>query len=134
MRQVNSQTREQVFERDNYTCRYCGSKEGPFHADHVYPYSKGGETSIDNLVTACQKCNAKKQAKIGLWPKPIGYFEKPKVDKSPYVVILLSVILSMILAIYFTVEFQVSMPKAAFLLLPLVSLLLLLIIIWPESK
>jgi len=75
MRQVNNQIRKEIFERDNHTCRYCGNKEGPFHADHVYPYSKGGETSIENLVTACANCNTKKQNKIGLWPKPIGYFD-----------------------------------------------------------
>lgn len=76
--QIRSDIREEVFERDGYTCRYCGNKEGPFHADHVYPSSKGGETSIENLVTACVHCNTKKQAKVGLWPKPIGYWEEPK--------------------------------------------------------
>src|SRR3990167_1825809 len=52
--------REKVFERDNYTCRYCGSKEPPFNADHVYPYSLGGQTTVENLVTACSRCNGKK--------------------------------------------------------------------------
>lgn len=73
-RRMDQCIRLQVFERDEYTCRYCGSKTGPFHADHVYPFSKGGETSISNLVTSCEICNLKKQNKIGLWPKPIGYF------------------------------------------------------------
>jgi hypothetical protein len=67
--------RELVFERDGYTCRYCGRKDGPLHADHVYPYTKGGETSIDNMVTACEKCNTSKGSKVGIWPKPIGYFD-----------------------------------------------------------
>jgi len=70
--------RNDVFERDNYTCRYCGDTVGPFHADHVYPSSKGGETSIENLVTACVSCNTKKQAVVGIWPKPIGYWEEHK--------------------------------------------------------
>ncbi len=68
--------REQVLSRDRHACRYCGDKRGPFHLDHVYPDSKGGETSVDNLVTACVTCNQKKHAKVGIWPKPIGYFEK----------------------------------------------------------
>lgn len=70
---IPEELRQRVFKRDGYRCRYCGSKEGPFHADHVYPESKGGVTSFDNLVTACKRCNSKKRAKIGIWPKPIEY-------------------------------------------------------------
>jgi len=76
MKRMDPEIRKRVFERDNYTCRYCGDKDGPFHADHVYPFSKGGETSIDNLVTACEFCNHSKHNRIGRWPKPIGYFEE----------------------------------------------------------
>jgi hypothetical protein len=71
---IPGNVRQAVFERDSYTCRYCGDKHGPFQADHVYPESRGGETTISNLVTACQKCNNKKHSKVGMWPKPIGYF------------------------------------------------------------
>lgn len=67
---IHGNLRRRVFERDNYTCRYCGSTIGPFHCDHVYPESKGGMTVIDNLATACQVCNQKKHAKIGIWPAP----------------------------------------------------------------
>ena len=52
--------RDEVYERDNYTCRYCGSKEN-LTLDHVIPQSKGGEDSIDNLVTACKSCNSRKK-------------------------------------------------------------------------
>src|SRR5258708_36148666 len=72
---MDAYTRIKVIERDNYTCRYCGNTSPPFHADHVYPYSKGGETSINNMVTACQRCNVKKGSKVGIYPKPIGYFK-----------------------------------------------------------
>lgn len=71
---IPDKTRKRVFERDNYTCRYCGSKKGPFHTDHVYPESKGGETTLNNLVTACGHCNQGKGAHVGIWPKPIGHF------------------------------------------------------------
>lgn len=61
-----------VFKRDGYKCRYCGSMQTPLHCDHVYPQSKGGETTARNLVTACKSCNLKKHAKIGIWPIPLG--------------------------------------------------------------
>lgn len=67
-----------ILERDGFCCRYCGNKNPPFHLDHVYPVAKGGETSVDNIVTACQRCNAEKQATVGIWPKPIGYFDEQK--------------------------------------------------------
>lgn len=79
MQRMDQSVREKVFKRDNYTCRYCGNKEGPLHADHVYPFSRGGETSINNMVTSCESCNLKKSNKVGIYPLPIGYFEvKPK--------------------------------------------------------
>lgn len=56
--------REQVFERDKYTCQYCGCQEGPFECDHVVPVSKGGGDDPDNLKTACKPCNRSKGAKM----------------------------------------------------------------------
>lgn len=47
-----------VWERDNYTCAYCGK-----HAttvDHVYPRALGGKWTFENCVAACAKCNHKK--------------------------------------------------------------------------
>ena len=73
--------RKSILDRDNYTCRYCGSKNSPFHLDHVYPVIKGGETSEQNLVTSCVSCNQKKHSSVGIWPKPIGYFEQSRAVK-----------------------------------------------------
>lgn len=75
---IPDDVRQEVLKRDGHRCRYCGSSSPVFHMDHVYPESKGGETSVENLVTACPSCNTKKQAKVGLWPKPIGYFNDDK--------------------------------------------------------
>jgi len=50
-----------VFERDNWTCVYCGQRGGVIECDHVVPISKGGTNSIENLVTACFKCNRSKR-------------------------------------------------------------------------
>ena len=55
--------RTQVFERDAYTCRYCGQHTESPHCDHVIPLCKGGETTLENLVTACPACNCSKHDK-----------------------------------------------------------------------
>jgi hypothetical protein len=73
---ISEVLRRQVFKRDNYTCRYCGYTGGPLHADHVYPESKGGETTLENLVTACPNCNERKSNKVGIWPMPIKQAER----------------------------------------------------------
>lgn len=52
-----------VFERDNYTCTYCGIVGGKLEADHIIPFSKGGEDTIENLTTSCQKCNRQNRDK-----------------------------------------------------------------------
>ena len=52
--------RQAVYERDGFACVYCGSSEY-LQCDHVIPVSKGGETSFENLATACRVCNAKKR-------------------------------------------------------------------------
>lgn len=54
---------KQVFLRDNYTCQYCGKVGGKLEADHIIPFSKGGTDDMDNLVTACRKCNRQKRDK-----------------------------------------------------------------------
>ncbi|AWJ93296.1 hypothetical protein Sp245p_26085 (plasmid) [Azospirillum baldaniorum] len=57
------QIRAVVFERDNYTCRYCGKRGGPLECDHVIPASVGGAATEENLVTACRPCNRAKGAR-----------------------------------------------------------------------
>ncbi len=52
-------SRYNIFKRDGNQCVYCGSKER-LTLDHVVPRSLGGRDSWDNLVTACQSCNAEK--------------------------------------------------------------------------
>jgi hypothetical protein len=51
--------RLKVLNRDAWTCTYCG--ESANEVDHVYPKSKGGEDTLDNLVAACRRCNIKKR-------------------------------------------------------------------------
>lgn len=56
--------RTQAFERDHYTCQYCGDTDGPFEADHIVPLARGGSDDLDNLATACRVCNLSKGAKL----------------------------------------------------------------------
>ena len=52
--------RQRVFERDSFTCRYCGTADSPREwliAEHVIP---DGPTTEENLVTACRGCNKRK--------------------------------------------------------------------------
>lgn len=62
-RTINQRLRFLVLARDNFSCRACGAspaKDGgvtKLHVDHIIPWSKGGQTVIDNLQTLCEKCN-----------------------------------------------------------------------------
>ena len=54
--------RWRVLQRDHFTCCACGASPAispgvDLHVDHVLPWSKGGETIIENLQTLCSKCN-----------------------------------------------------------------------------
>jgi hypothetical protein len=52
-----------VFNRDNFTCSYCGRRGGFLELDHIYPFCKGGSDDLDNLTTSCRKCNRQKKDK-----------------------------------------------------------------------
>jgi HNH endonuclease/Domain of unknown function (DUF4373) len=51
-----------VFERDGYTCVYCGSNQ-ELSLDHVIPQSRGGSHDAENLATCCTPCNSSKNNK-----------------------------------------------------------------------
>ena len=55
-------TRFNLFLRDEFSCRYCGSK-GDLTFDHVVPRARGGITSWENVVAACSPCNLRKGSK-----------------------------------------------------------------------
>lgn len=52
-------SRENIYLRDDYTCQYCGNRFSlkDLSLDHVHPKSRGGDTSWENIVTCCKKCN-----------------------------------------------------------------------------
>lgn len=59
-----AEIRLRIFERDNYTCQYCGAHGVRLECDHVVPVARGGIHSDDNLATACFKCNRAKRDKL----------------------------------------------------------------------
>ena len=58
--------RAMILSRDGYRCRYCERRIrfDNAHIDHLIPWSKGGRTVPQNLVSSCRSCNMAKQAII----------------------------------------------------------------------
>lgn len=63
---------DNLFNSQNGFCAYCGKKMltdgnpyGPnfYNLEHVYPVSRGGKHTLDNLVYSCHKCNMEKGTK-----------------------------------------------------------------------
>lgn len=69
-------SKKHIFLRDNNQCQYCGTTKGLLTLDHIVPKSRGGESSWENLTTACFECNNKKgnrtpsEANMTLLTKP----------------------------------------------------------------
>lgn len=51
-----------IWERDNFTCHYCGSRRN-LTVDHKHPEKAGGTLDSSNLLTACKTCNCRKRTK-----------------------------------------------------------------------
>jgi len=73
-------TRINILRRDGFECAYCGIKltGATGTVDHVTPQSKGGKHIWANVVSACKKCNGKKDDKR---PEDVGM----KLRFAPYV-------------------------------------------------
>jgi len=61
-RGVNDRVRFLVMLRDKFKCQYCGKSPAThpdviLHLDHRKPFSQGGSSDFENLVTSCSKCN-----------------------------------------------------------------------------
>jgi 5-methylcytosine-specific restriction endonuclease McrA len=71
-------SRRALFQRDNFTCQYCGEKPQKLEVEHVVPRAHGGRNRWENVVTACRRCNAHKrdrtpeQAGMKLLSKPFA--------------------------------------------------------------
>lgn len=61
-REVSLRLRFRVMRRDNFKCTECGRSPATdpsiiLHIDHIKPWSKGGESTFENLRTLCSYCN-----------------------------------------------------------------------------
>ncbi|MEM1304364.1 MAG: HNH endonuclease [Planctomycetota bacterium] len=71
--------RRNLFARDNNRCQYCGKSfvTSELSIDHVIPSCRGGQTTWENVVCACVRCNVRKggrtpqEAGMKLYKKPV---------------------------------------------------------------
>ena len=60
---VSNKMRFSIYERDGHRCKKCGSRYD-LEIDHIFPVSKGGKSTYENLQTLCHDCNIKKSNTI----------------------------------------------------------------------
>jgi 5-methylcytosine-specific restriction endonuclease McrA len=70
---VDKATRRSILHRDKNACGYCGGHASTI--DHIFPKSRGGLDTWDNLISACFACNQRKRNRTSeeagmkmLWP------------------------------------------------------------------
>ena len=57
---ITKSKRFAILARDEFRCQYCGATAASgavLQLDHINPLSRGGNDSLENLVTACFDCN-----------------------------------------------------------------------------
>lgn len=66
---IPEQTRQRVYEQDEYLCFYCGIRvevcsdnvTRQATIDYMIPSTQGGSREQDNLTTCCRSCNSRKR-------------------------------------------------------------------------
>lgn len=64
---MNQKLRTKIFERDSYTCQYCGTKDIPTKLllpAHIRTACLCGDDRESNLITLCRKCYNRVDNKI----------------------------------------------------------------------
>lgn len=61
-REISDRQRFRILVKDGFRCKSCGASPltmsgVELHVDHILPWSKGGETTDDNLEAKCKQCN-----------------------------------------------------------------------------
>lgn len=60
---IPTEIQRAIAARQGGVCTYCGTSDGPFYLDHIYPVSRGGSNEPSNLTLACASCNRSKGAR-----------------------------------------------------------------------
>lgn len=55
--------RARVMDRDGHQCVLCRARTN-LTLDHIWPWSLGGEDTLDNLRVLCRPCNSRKGARV----------------------------------------------------------------------
>lgn len=70
---VDKAARRAILHRDKNACGYCGAHATTI--DHIFPKSRGGLDTWENLISACLECNQRKRDRTPeeagmktLWP------------------------------------------------------------------
>lgn len=91
-RSIAAGLRFDVLRRDGFRCTYCGVQgtRRSLRVDHVVPIASGGKSTMSNLTTACEPCNAGKSDKIldeapspsseSEWAKPRPTLRPPNTE------------------------------------------------------
>lgn len=85
-------SRRMIYKRDEGLCQYCGrAVGGEGSIDHVFPRCRGGQTTWQNVVLSCLKCNVRKGSKtlhecgMKLLKQPVKpKMQDMKLDKKSY--------------------------------------------------
>lgn len=76
-RSIDSYVQWAVFQRDNYTCRYCGRTGIPLTVDHIDLWENGGASIEVNLLSACRNCNKDRgRIEYDVWLKSPVYAKR----------------------------------------------------------
>jgi hypothetical protein len=60
---IPAHVRAAVLAKAKHKCARCSSPDN-LQIDHVFPHSKGGSDSIENLQALCRTCNCRKAARV----------------------------------------------------------------------
>jgi hypothetical protein len=76
---ISDDLRRRVYAADRHECVYCGATNH-LTLDHIVPYSQGGRTDFDNLLTCCDNCNGQKSDSRAFKPPRFGRFRERKTE------------------------------------------------------
>ncbi len=66
---ISPEKRKYVKERANGLCEYCQyparyAQPVSFQIEHIFPFSQGGDSTVENLAYSCSGCNLHKSKKL----------------------------------------------------------------------